>query len=58
MISSQGDLMILMGVGDGRFSMRHLFKMLDRAEDVVFLHQFIWNTWVPTKVGFFDWEAS
>ena len=24
---------------------------------VVFPHQFIWNTWVPTKVGFFAWEA-
>ena len=24
---------------------------------VVFRHQFIWNTWVPTKVGFFAWEA-
>ena len=28
-IASQDDLMILMGVGDGRFLMRHLFNILD-----------------------------
>ena len=57
-IASQDDLMILKGVGDGRFSTSHLFNILDCADAIVFPHQFIWNTWVSTKVGFFAWEAS
>ena len=57
-IESQEDLMFCKETKDGNFSVKLLFKALDRSENVVFLHKFIWNSWVPTKVGFFVWEAS
>ena len=38
--------------------MRHLLRFLDSVDVVVVPHQFIWNPWVLTKVGFVSWEAS
>ena len=43
---------------NGNFSVTLLFKAMDRYENVVFPYKFIWNSWVPTKVDFFAWEAS
>ena len=57
-IESQEDLMSFKETKDGSFSVKLLFKALDRSENVVFPHNFIWNSWVPTKVSFFAWEAS
>ena len=57
-IENQEDLMFFKENKDGNFSMKLLFKALDRSENVVFPHKFIWNSWVITKVGFFAWEGS
>ena len=57
-IESQEDLMFLKETKNGNFSMKLLFKAMDRSENVVFPYKFIWNSWVPMKVGFFAWEAS
>ena len=57
-IESQEDLMFFKETKDGNFSVKILFKALDRSKNVVFPRKFIWNSWVPTKVGFFAWEAS
>ena len=38
--------------------MKLLFKDMDRFGNVVLRYKLIWNSWVPTKVGFFAWEAS
>ena len=40
------------------FSVKLLFKALVRSDDIVFPHTIIWNSRVPTKVGFFAWKAS
>ena len=52
-IDSQDDLMNLKESSDGHFLVKLLFKVLVRTVDVVFPHKFIWNSWVPNKVGFF-----
>ena len=57
-IESQEDLMFFKETKDGNFSVKLLFKALDRFENVVSPHKFIRNSWVPTKVGFFAWKAS
>ena len=38
---------------NGNFSVKLLFKAMDRSENVVFPYKLIWNSWVPMKVGFF-----
>ena len=43
---------------NGNFSVKLFFKALDRPKNVVLHCKFIWNSCVPTKVGFFAWEAS
>ena len=52
--------MLLKETKDESFSVKLLFKALAQSENVVFPHEFIWNSWVPTKVGFFffAWEVS
>ena len=35
--------------------MKLLFKAMDRSKNVMFPYKLIWNSWVPTKVGFFAW---
>ena len=57
-LPSQDDLMLMREAGDGRFSMKFLYKVLVASNSIVFPHQLIWSNWVPTKVGFFAWEAS
>ena len=57
-IENQEDLMFLKETKNGNFSVKLLFKAMDRFENVVFPYKFIWNSWVPTKVDFFAWEAS
>ena len=57
-IENQEDLMFFKETKNGIFSVKLLFKAMDRSENVVFPYKFIWNSWVPTKVGFFAWEAS
>ena len=52
-IENQEDLMFFKETKNCNFSMKLLFKDLDRSENVVFPYMFIWNSWVPTKVGFF-----
>ena len=50
--------MLLKGTKDGCFSIKCFYGVLDRSVAVLFPHCIIWNTWTPTKVGFFAWEAS
>ena len=45
-------------VKDGRFSVKHFYLLLTTGQDSLFLFCFAWNSWVPTKFGFFAWEAS
>ena len=52
-IESQKDLMFFKETKNGNFSVKLLFKALDQFENVVFPYKFIWNSWVPSKVGFF-----
>ena len=52
-IESQEDLVFLKETKNGNFSVKLLFKAMDRYENVVFPYKFIWNSWGPTKVGFF-----
>ena len=43
---------------DGIFSVKSCFNSLDHSSAVPFPWRIIWSTFVPTKVGFFAWEAS
>ena len=57
-LPSQYDLMLMREVGDGHFSAKLLYKVLVGSISIVFPHQLIWRNWIPTKMGFFAWEAS
>ena len=52
------DKLLLKGVGDGGFSVKRMYMDLDLSPDVVFPFHSIWNSVVPSKIGFFAWEAS
>ena len=56
--SNQEDMMLLKETKDGRFSAKCFYGVFDCSVAVLFSHSIIWNTWIPTKVGFFAWEAS
>ena len=43
---------------NGIFSIKSLYNTLDSSCAVPFLWSIIWSPCVPTKVGFFAWEAS
>ena len=45
-------------VKDGSFSVKLFYLLLAPARDLLFPSRLVWNPWVPTKVGFFAWEAS
>ena len=42
---------------DGIFSVKSIYNILDSRRGVQFPINIIWNPCVPTKVGFFAWEA-
>ena len=52
-LPSQEDLMLLKESRVGNFSVKCLYTVLDDSRVVAFSHRFIWNHWVPSKVGFF-----
>ncbi|KAL6331568.1 hypothetical protein AAG906_011508 [Vitis piasezkii] len=43
---------------NGIFSVKSLYNTLESSCAVSFLWSIIWSPYVPTKVGFFAWEAS
>ena len=57
-LPSQEDLMLLKESSVGNFSVKCLYKVLDSSRVVALPHQFIWNNWVPSKVGVFAWEVA
>ena len=57
-ISNQEDVLLMKDIKGGRFSIKHFYLQLAPVRDSLFLFRFVWNPWVPTKVGFFAWEAS
>ena len=52
------DRMVWNETKDGIFSVKSCFNSLDHSSAVPFPWRIIWSTFVPTKVGFFAWEAS
>ena len=54
----QEELMLLKEYSVGNFSIKCLYKVLDGSRVVAFPHRFIWKHRVPSKVGFFAWEAT
>ena len=46
-------MLFLQEAKDGRYSVKLLYRALDRPTTVLFPFCLIWNAWVPTKVGFF-----
>lgn len=57
-LSMQEDLVIHREAMDRRFSVKLFYRILDHLVAVLFPHHLVCNTWIPTKVGFFTWEAS
>ena len=57
-ISSGEEGLLMKDVKDGRFSVKFLYLLLALARNLLFPSRLVWNPWVPTKVGFFAWEAS
>ena len=54
-ISNQEDLLLMK---DGSFLVKLFYMHLVSARDSVSPFRFVWNPWVPSKVGFFACEAS
>ena len=57
-LCGEEDMLRMKNVKDGRFSVKHFYLLLTTGQESLFLYRFVWNSWVPTKVGFFTWEAS
>ena len=57
-ISNQKDVLLMKDVKGSCFSVKHFYLQLAPMRDSLFPFRFVWNPWVPTKVGFFAWEAS
>ena len=51
-------MLLLKNVKDDRFSVKLFYKFLVLPQISLFPSRCVWNPWVPTKVGFFAWEAS
>ena len=43
---------------DGSFSIKSFYSALEGSNTVPFPKSIIWSPFVPTKVGFFAWEAT
>ena len=54
----QDDILVFREAKDGRYSVKLLYRALDRLIVVLFPFCLIWNAGVPTRVSFFAWEAS
>ncbi|KAJ9680532.1 hypothetical protein PVL29_019761 [Vitis rotundifolia] len=52
------DRMVWNVTKNGIFSVKSCFNSLDNSSAVPFPWRIIWSPFVPTKVGFFAWEAS
>ena len=52
------DKLFLREAKGGLFSMKFVYHYLFDLEAYPYPYKLIWNSWVPTKVGFFAWEAS
>nr|CAN72177.1 hypothetical protein VITISV_012537 [Vitis vinifera] len=52
------DRMVWKETKDGIFSVKSCFNSLDHSSAVPFPWRIIWSSFVPSKVGFFAWEAS
>ena len=50
---NQEDLMLLKETKDGTFSVKWFNEVLNHSVTILFPHGIIWNTWIPTNVGFF-----
>ena len=57
-ISSGEDGLLMKDGKNGRFSVKLFYLFFTLAWNSLFSSHLIWNPWVPTKVGFFVWEAS
>ncbi|RVW65596.1 putative ribonuclease H protein [Vitis vinifera] len=52
------DRMVWKETKDGNFSVKSCFNSLDHSSAVPFPWRIIWSSFVPSKVGFFTWEAA
>ena len=56
--ASLGDRVVWKEMKNGIFSIKSLYNTLDPSCAVPFPWSISWSPCVPTKVGFFAWEAS
>ncbi|RVW56144.1 hypothetical protein CK203_080825 [Vitis vinifera] len=52
------DKVIWLKTKNGSFSMKSLYAFLEPRSSALFPKNVVWNSWVPSKASFFDWEAS
>ena len=57
-LPSQDDLILMREAGDGRFSMKLLYKALVGSNTIAFRIVLFRVTGFPPRWGFFDWKAS
>ena len=50
--------MVWMNLDINKFSIKQLYAVLELGVVVSFSTRVVWNSWVPSKVNFFAWEAS
>ena len=51
------DTMVQLGLRNGTFLVKSFYSSLHCRRVEPFLHDIVWNSWVPMKV-FFAWEAT
>ena len=52
------DKLLLKGSSHGNFSVKIMYRGLDLLPDIDFPFLSVWYSVIPSKIGFFAWEAS
>ena len=53
----QEDRVVWKGDNKGVFFVRGLYSLLVIDETIPFPLKIVWNSWIPSRVSFFSWEA-
>ena len=56
--SVRKDKMMRMNLNNNKFFVKHIYVALELRVLISFLKRVVWNSWVPSKVNFFAWEAT
>ena len=59
MVNGEGEgSVIWLEIKNGSFFVKSHYTFLEPRSSALFPKNVVWNSWVPSKASFFDWEAS